>query len=288
MRSVAPQLCSKIGLNGVANRVELVLAFSNAQSAERKKMQNLKNITISKIIEYAFATPQRRTQIIENALTPPAFIVDTKYPEIERATAPFLASGCRDTSRLDRLELQLQKSPVNTEHQESRLLNAFEALDYSRQFQWELPEDTLFQEALDLPQEFTIGDINVRVRPNALLMRHKAGRKFPEIGVVKPYFSKTFPLQNKKHGREIGVLYASLLHWYTETILDFMGDANPQLCIIGDIFNGSTYQAAPRFKQRRKQLTAIAQEISDRWEPISERIENDHRGAARQEENVLP
>lgn len=251
------------------------------------EMKTAKSITISKLIEYAFATPQRRTLIIENAINPPAFIVDTKYPEIERATAQFIVSRGQDTSRLDNIERQLQTIPLGTEHQETRLLNAFEALDRSRQFKWEFPENFSLQEAGDLPQDFPIADLNVRVRPNVLLMRNKTGSKYPEIGVVKPYLSKTFPLQNKNRKQEAGVLYGSLLHWYAEEMLTQIGDATFQLCIVGDIFSEIAFQAAPHFNQRRKKIKAIAQEISDRWDPISTRLKMKNDDAKVKIENIV-
>lgn len=235
-------------------------------------MKDVKTLTASKLIEYAFATPQRRTNIIENALVPPTFIMDTKYPDIERANAHFLASRCNDDQRLLQLDDSYRQQPAQSDHHEARLLNALDAIECARNLDWKFDHKTIVLNGLDFQDTFQISDIKIRVRPNAILFRSVTGLKLPEIGVAKPYFSKTFKLHNKQ-GKEPGTLYATLLHWYTEEVLEHLGTASPSLCMIGDAFSEKIYLAPDRYKQRRKQLTALVQEISDRWAPVKERME---------------
>jgi len=68
------------------------------------------------------------------------------------------------------------------------------------------------------------------------------------------------------------VLFATLLQWYAEQTLDYIGNTDPKLCFVGDVFSEKVHSAASRYKQRRKQLEALAQEISDRWEPVRLRL----------------
>ncbi|MEP1930818.1 MAG: hypothetical protein ABJN75_11420 [Hoeflea sp.] len=226
----------------------------------------------SKLIEYAFASPQRRHTIIKNALTPPNYILDTKYRAIEIASSHYLASGCKNSDRLAQLDATYLKQNYNSEHQENRLLNAHDAIECVTSMDWVLPENANSKLGKNLPKDFNISGLDIRVKPSAIFSRNNPALALPKIGVAKAYFSKTFPLITYSKN-EPAVLYGVLLHWYVESTLGDIGEASPELCIIGDVFQEKTSVAPKRFKQRRKQLEALAQEICDRVAPIRSRID---------------
>ncbi len=228
-------------------------------------------ISAHKLIEYAFSTPQKRNSIIENALQPPTFIVDTMYPDIERAVGHFLLSSGEDATRLINLDQTYQTREALTDHHEQRLLNAMDAISHVRDMRWPIPPECEIDLAQSLPNSMEICGLTVRIKPSVILQRRQSGSQDLSIGVVKPYFGKTFPLQYGEQ-EERGVLFATLLHLYAEQVLPFLGNADASLCFVADVFNEKVHFAAKRYKQRRKQIEALAQEIADRWEPIVERL----------------
>jgi len=256
--------------------------MSHSNSLRLKAIRKERVFSIHKLIEYGFSSPQLRTRIIENAMTPPVFIMDTKYPDIERAAADFLKSNCINETRLLDLDGSYLRRKSATEHEEQRLLNAHDAIEHVRRMDWKIPVGTNLYLASDLPDCMEISGLRIRVKPTILVKRLVNGTTTPAIGVGKPYFGKSFPLHTNDD-RERGTLFATLLQWYTEQTLDHIGEADPALCFVGDVFSEKTHSAAKRYKQRRKQLAALAQEISDRWEPIRLRLETDseHRKTAR-------
>lgn len=232
-----------------------------------------KVISAHKFVEYAFASPQKRVTIIESALLPPTYILDTKYPDIERATGNFLLSGCTDQNRLAALDQAYQKLDAYSDHHEQRLLNAMDAISHITNMHWPLVSTSEVEGLNGLPTDMEIGGIIVRVKPSVILKRNQSGFKHPFIGVAKIYFGKTQPLRSAENA-ERGVLFATLLHWFTEEALDFIGSSDPKMCFVADIFDEQTHFAASRYKQRRKQLEALALEIADRWEHISDRLQS--------------
>jgi hypothetical protein len=235
-------------------------------------MHTRKIISAHKLIEYAFASPQKRVAIIENALMPPTFIMDTMYPDIERAAGHFLISNCNNAIHLDRLDETYQTREAHSDHHEQRLLNAMDAISYVKAMNWPLSDTWSLESAQGLPTDMEFCGVTIRIRPSVILKRRQSGFRYPFIGVVKTYFSKTNPLGVVNDG-ERGVLFGTLLHWFTEENLSSLGTADSNMCVVADVFDERTYLGAKRYKQRRKQLEALAQEIADRWDPISDRLQ---------------
>ncbi len=65
--------------------------------------------------------------------------------------------------------------------------------------------------------------------------------------------------------KESANLYGALLHWFTESQLEHIGSADPELCFVLDVFQRKTFRGPKSFKQRRDQLAFSCKEISDRW-----------------------
>lgn len=235
-----------------------------------------KVISINKLIEYAFASPQRRAKIIENAINPPPFILDTSYPSIERASGEYLSSKGSDFNRLAALEQQLVLREARSDHEEGRILNALDAIEHVRTLDWPFFKDEIIIESAGkLPSTLEIGPMIVRVAPSAIIVRHMKGAASSSLGVIKPYFGKCAPLSD---GQSVdpGVLYATVLHWFTEQQLSHRGVAISELNCVADVFSQRLIFAAKRYKQRRKQLLSLAEEIADRWEPIRIRVAERH------------
>lgn len=235
-------------------------------------MKNEKNLSAHKLIEYAFATPQRRVSIIENALQPPTFILDTMYPDIERATASFLISGCKDQSGLSGLDDLYKDRKAHSDHHEQRLMNALDAISHVSAVKWPLSDSWEIENTPKELNEMEIGGVIIRVKPTAIIKRRQPGFRYPFVGAVKSFFGKTYPLRVRKDD-ERGILFATLLHWYVEETLSSTGTADPSMCFVADVFSEESHFAAKRYKQRRKQLEALAVEISDRWDAIRLRLE---------------
>ncbi len=242
-------------------------------------MKTDKVISAHKLIEYAFASPQKRVTIIENALQPPTFIMDTMYPDIERATSPFLVSLCSDPSRLDNLDRTYQHREANSDHHEQRLLNAMDAISHVKSMSWHLPKTCTVELAGNMPNSMELGGINVRIKAPVVLKRRQTGFRDPFVGVAKPYFGKNWPLRSAESA-ERGVLFATLLHWFAENSLSHLGDADIGMCLIADVFAQEVHVAPKRYAQRRKQLQALAQEIADRWGPIADRLQSKSGGSS--------
>lgn len=246
--------------------------MTHSNSPTNRAIRKERIFSIHKLIEYGFSSPQTRTRIIENAMVPPTYIMDTKYPDIERGAAAFLNSNCLDDSRLLGLDKSYLQRKPNTEHEEQRLLNAHDAIEHVRRMDWSIPKGSTIQlVGGEAPDYIEISGLRVRVKSTNILTRAAKGLSPPSIGVGKPYFGKCFPL-HVQDDRERGVLFATLLHWYAEEKLGKYGNPDPALCFVGDIFSEKVHFAANRYKQRRKQLEALAQEITDRWEAIRLRL----------------
>ncbi len=235
-------------------------------------MDTRKIISAHKLIDYAFASPQKRLAIIQNALQPPTFIMDTMYPDVERAAGHFLISNRNNSSHLDKLDEIYQTRDAHSDHHEQRLLNAMDAISHVKAMNWPLSDTWSLESTQGLPTDMTFCGVTIRIRPSVILKRRQSGFRYPFVGVLKTYFGKTNPL-GVGNDSERGVLLGTLLHWFAEENLSFLGTADSSMCIVADVFAEKTYLGARRYKQRRKQLEALAQEIADRWEPISDRLQ---------------
>lgn len=232
-------------------------------------MKTAPHISINKLIEYCYARSTRRTAIIEDIIKPKNFLIDTGYNDIERAIMHFASGKGNDCSRLDQLDALFLKRVATTSHEELRLLTAHDAIELARRMNFEhFAEGTsLTRFEAKLPK-FDIGGVSVSVNPTNLVSRSVLGRKDRELGLFKPYLSKTIPLN-----KETGALMGALLHWYLEEELAISGTAKSEICIVYDIFAKKAFFAPPAFQQRRKLIQAACVEISDRWDSIEGRLE---------------
>lgn len=224
-------------------------------------------ISANGLIEYCYATPVRRTSIIENAIKPPNYLLDTRYNDIERATMRFIESRGSDCSTLDALDRSLLLREAANSHEEQRLLTAHDAIELSR---------TLDLSSLPLGQLTSLPDkqpilelegVEVSVRPTNLISVQRTGRREAEIGLVKTYICKSRPLTT-----EIAALHGALMLVYCNRFYTHNMRPIPELFAIIDIFEQKVYRAPRNYLQRSKMLAAACREISDRWSAIRLRV----------------
>jgi hypothetical protein len=236
-------------------------------------------IPASKLVEYCFAASPRRTAIIESLLEPPAYIMDTGYPDIEKASGEFIASRGTNNDRLCHLDNALLLREPKSDREEKRFLNAHDAIELVQKMALEYPANASLT-ALDRNKDsFSIAGVDVRINPTVSLRAPQKGSKEHKVGFGKVYFGKSFPLSDKV-SKERGSLFASLLHWYADVAA--LGQVSLELCFVADVFTGDVHIAPKGFEKRRKMLLASAQEVADRWETIRARLEvTKHTRAAR-------
>jgi len=153
-------------------------------------------------------------------------------------------------------------------HEEQRLLIAHDAIELSRtlDFRGILNQGKIAALPERQPR-LNISGVSVSVHPTNSITVAPLGKQDSRFGLVRPYFAKCQPLNT-----ETAALHGALLHWYAEEIFPTLGEAQPSLCFIIDVFAQNIVSAPKNFKQRRKLLGASCQEIADRWPAIRKRL----------------
>ena len=219
-------------------------------------------VTANALIRYCFAKAPERSRIIRD-------FRDNTFPpfkgwyggETEGAIRRYLATGGADDEPLKSLEGLLMRRETLTDHDEEKVLGQLHALEAIRSADLsKIVAAGMPSEVGDTLGPFHISGVRISVRPTIILTAPKLGYKAPVIGAIKPYLASTEPLSD-----EAGLLYASMLHWYTEDIMAHLGEADRRLSFVVDVFNGRTFQAPSAHKQRRDLLTHSCQEIYERW-----------------------
>jgi hypothetical protein len=205
-------------------------------------------------------------------MSPPPYILDTGYADIERAATEFIASKGADDTRLRHLDNALLLRKAVNDHEEQRLLNAHDAIEHVLLTDWRYPDRSQISSADCVQKTFKIGQVTVSVSPTVFLRSAQKGKRSGAVGLGKTYFGKSWPLAVKDDA-ERGTLYAALLHWFAQSAINEKGDVVPALTLVGDVFSRRVFVAPANYKQRRKQLAASAQEIEDRWSQIKQRLE---------------
>lgn len=219
------------------------------------------HITCNALIRYCVAKAPERKRIIEEFRDNEFPPFKGWYGETEGAVRRYVASGGADDTALSDLERVLGKRPIDTQFEETRVLKQFEALQGARETSL-APLTAAGSLSLleDKVVPFLVQGVRVSVRPTNLVTTTKLGFKSPFIGAVKPYFASTEPLS-----AESAALCGALLHWYVESQLSHVGEADPSLTFVIDIFQRRLFCAPSAFKKRRELLAYSCEEIADRW-----------------------
>lgn len=230
-------------------------------------MKKNPRISSNGLVEYCYATPVRRTAIIENAVKPKNYLLDTRYNDIERATMDFITSRGNDDSRLVALDKALLLRKPESSHEEQRLLTAHDAIELGRTMNLTtLPLGTISC-LPDRQPSYELDGVAIGVRPTNLVISNQLGKRDKAIGLIKPYICKSRPLS-----LETSSLHGALLVMYARDAYRSIGEPRPELCSTIDIFAQKVFRAPRNYLQREKMLKAACREIADRWQSIRTRL----------------
>ena len=223
----------------------------------------MKSVSASSLIEYLNSSPPRRNAIIKTAIFPPVFLLD-RYGVMYRAARR--AMSIRSIEPIRAAHKIVDKRIARNQFQKSRLANTLESLMGAEHLLSDVIATELgLAKPSPLDAFFELAELAVRVSPTSIVLRRNhAG--ILEIGALKLHCSKSFKLS-----ANAAADYGALLHYYVDEKLKPMGPANPDLCMILDVYARERFTAPKNFKMRRKTITEACQEISDRWESVASR-----------------
>jgi|SRR5690606_13397605 len=224
-------------------------------------------ISITNLVEYA-TTPSasRRRQIIEQYHNPQL----VRFDWHGASDAIFTAKVCHSEnaeSLIDaekqRLKSQLCGNPKK-EKRPRHILDLVELLETS-----DLEKVIVGVSASSaslLPADVRFHALTVRFRPNVILRRRREGKKYSEFGIAKCHNLSSYRL-----GATAAKLYATALNIYAEKVMSDC-DIQPDLCRIYDLYTDEVFSAPRGQKKLRTLLDDAAQEVSDRWFTVGERL----------------
>jgi len=239
-------------------------------------MKPTPRISANGLVEYCYATPVRRTAIIEGAIKPKNFLLDTRYNDIDRATMEFFESRGTDDSRLLALDDALLKRVPDTSHDEQRLLTAHDAIELCRTMDLSTMPRGDITALPDRQPVYHLEGVEISIRPTNLVVATQMGRREKGIGLIKPYLCKTRPLTI-----DTSSLHGALLLMYAANAYRALGEPQHDLFAIVDIFAQRIFRAPKNYRQRAKVLSSACQEIADRWPAIRSRLMDTEKKADR-------
>lgn len=235
-------------------------------------MKTTPQISANGLVEYCYATALRRRTIIESAIKPKNFLLDTRYNDIDRATMDFVESRGTDDNRLLALDHALLKRSPETSHEEQRLLNAHDAIELCRTLDLSTLPLGSVSSLPDKQPTYDLEGMSISIRPTNMIMVRQMGRRHKGIGLIKPYICKSRPLSI-----ETSSLHGALLLMYAHETYEHLGEPRHDLCAVIDIFAQKIFRAPRNYSQRSKILKAACREIADRWPLIRTRLAEGER-----------
>jgi hypothetical protein len=230
-------------------------------------MKTTPKISANGLVEYCYATAVRRTTIIENAIKPKNFLLDTGYNDIDRAAMEFIGTRGCDDSRLLALDRALLLRSPDSSHEEQRLLTAHDAIELCRTINLAALPSGSISCLPDRQPAFQLEGTTINVRPTNIVVAQQAGKREKAFGLIKPYLCKTRPLTP-----ETSSLHGALLLMYADSEYREWGEPKHDLFGVIDIFAQRIFRAPRNYLQRTKMLRAACREIADRWPNIRARI----------------
>lgn len=203
------------------------------------------------------ATPARRRGIIRDQKQPRDVIV-ARYGDVYAAVAECLARNGDVSAVHDRLEQLYKAVPKTTWEAQDKQLSA-EALEAFLTFVDEIdlsgfevtrPGDTPLMQ---------VAGVGVSVRPELLL---RASGDTQPTGAVKLYVSKLFAFDDKS-----GAYATTILHQFMDDVVS-SHRAQPNGCLVVDIFERRVHVTPRAYKKRRKDIEAACEEIAQRWAAV--------------------
>jgi len=226
------------------------------------KIRNDPYASVSKLAEYTRAGAIRRRSILKRLKFPGGF-PPRWYAGSRPAIARAIAAA--DSSCLLPVALSMRGDSSGTDHQQQLRGACVTALD-----------KIIDEELLDLMPDFAgaglaarafevahkheklgIAGVTVSVAPD-VIAESEDGR----IGLVKVYLNQTHGLT-----KETGEMVATLLELHAEKHYSSKSVDRKHMVVL-DVFGGNAFFAPKSLKRKRAELTAVCEEMADRWSAI--------------------
>jgi hypothetical protein len=215
-------------------------------------------VSVNKLGRYLTATPALRKRLISAEKNPcdPQYL---RYPEAANAISDFLARG-QDEAILRQHQHRLATLVPQDDFDAQRIRLCLEAIDAWRALHPRLGlTGTVASEVGQEPPPLVVSGVSVRVWPQVVLQTLGRDGEI-HVGVMKLYFSKHHPLEERS-----AQYITTLLQAFCEQHLSVLGQVDPRLVRVVDVFAGHEYQA-PRARSRRLNDVQLAcEEIAARW-----------------------
>lgn len=227
------------------------------------RVNRFPRISVNPLCEYIEASASRRTSIIRQSKTLPTFI--TRWYNQAEDILAFYLSEIRDDSRVLSIEIERLKSLSYTKDENERKYGLASAeslssfLTYHSNIQELFSKYDVTMAVYDSKHKLSINGVQISIRPELLLRSRVDGK---EIGFVKFYFSKMESLSKDR-----GELMACLGKEYFSRIYSLSFKNSD--CIILDVYRGKVFTAPRASVKRIADIEASCQEISDRWDRVS-------------------
>lgn len=220
--------------------------------------RELPRVSVNKLGEYLIATPARRKRIIHDQKHPPDAQY-LRYPEASYAVTDFLCRGL-DMNVLKEAQRRFACAVPTSEFEAQRMQLCSEALErFADLVPWLDLDDAIISAVGAEPPVLEMAGVTISVRPEVVVQRlDKQGQ--PRVGLMKLYFSKTQPL-DERSGQYIG----TLLQRFAEQHLCRLGPADHRLMTVVDVFAGSLFVAPRAHIRRLGDVVLACEEIAERW-----------------------
>lgn len=149
-------------------------------------------LSINQLANYLVATPTQRRRIIQNAKTPPTFLVNW-YDFARQAIRDFIVGGLADEVILANEATRLGRLVPTNDYEETRYRTNAAALDAFLDCYEDLDlEGFVLQEAPATSTFLCVNNVEISVRPEFISSGAYRGQDY--VGGLKLYFSKDDPL----------------------------------------------------------------------------------------------
>lgn len=213
-------------------------------------------ISINKLAEYIYASPNRRKKIIEDCQNPNPFIT-TWYDSVRPFINRFIVE--RDVEILNDALNVLKASNRSTEFREKNIDNSIELIEFLKTTDL----SKLGNYSLELYEKpnsiLNISGVDISVYPNHLIRGNIKGD--PIIGGLKINISKTQPLSEDSQK-----IVSLLIMLYFQGIPEYSDcKVSEKLCLSYDVFKNRLIESPTSKKLRISNIESACEEIAARW-----------------------
>ncbi len=215
-------------------------------------------LSVNKLGRYLTATPALRKRLISAEKHPPEPQY-LRYPEAAHAITDFLARG-QDEAVLRQHQHRLATLVPQDDFDAQRIRLCLEAIEAWRALHPSLGlTGMVASEVGEEPPPLVVSGVSVRVWPQVVLQSLSRSGDI-HVGAMKLYFSKHHPLEERS-----AQYITTLLQAFCEQHLRGLGQVDPRLVRVVDVFAGREYQAPKARSRRLNDVQLACEEIAARW-----------------------